>query len=100
MTEDYRYSVHTWENYFCTEKGEFKTLEEANKRFDELVSKIIEKKDSIHPRMHIRVYMLDWTKDLSGWTEIRCWSNWNGYEKEIPNKPISIIDKIKRLFKE
>ena len=48
MQEGNIYSVHKSSYHFCTEWGEFKTLEEANERFYELVREELEEKNLIY----------------------------------------------------
>lgn len=92
-----RYSVHTSSYGWCTEWGEFKTLEEANECFYNKIRDEVEEKNADHQRRFF-VYMLEWSKDLNYRKEIRCWSVEEGYTMDFPRKPKSIFKILKQLY--
>lgn len=92
-----RYSIHTSSYGWCTEWGEFKTLEEANECFYNKIRDEVEEKNPNH-QCRFFVYMLEWSKDLNYHKEIRCWSVEEGYTIDFPRKPKSIFKILKQLY--
>lgn len=92
-----RYSVHTSSYGWCTEWGEFKTLDEANECFYKKIRDEVEEQNPDHQR-RFYVYILKWSKDLSYHKEIRCWSVEEGYKIDFSRKSKSIFKILKQLY--
>ena len=91
------YSVHKNSYGFCTEWGEFKTLEEANECFYKLVREELEERNPDHQH-YFHIYMLHWTKDHSGHKLIRVWDIEEGYTTDLPREPKSKFKILKQLW--
>lgn len=97
MQEGNIYSVHKNSYGFCTEWGEFKTLEEANNCFYELIREELEEKNPNHQH-YFHIYMLHWAKDHSWHETIRVWDIEKGYTTDLPREPKSKFKILKQLW--
>ena len=91
------YSVHKNSYGFCTDWGEFKTLEEANECFYRLVREELEERNPNHQH-YFHVYMLHWAKDHSWHETIRVWDIEKGYTTDFPRESKSWFKILKQLY--